>query len=80
MKGAYLCIFSGSHYDALKPRERGDYDKVKAAVLADGRFSAFDASETARSARMFDRLGADPSVEFDHDASAYPWVVVRGRA
>jgi hypothetical protein len=74
---AYLCSFSGSHYDALKPRERGDYDKVKAAVLADGRFSSFDASATPRSARMFDRLGADPTVVFDREASAYPWVVVR---
>lgn len=75
--GVRVCFFSGSAFDALKPRERRDYDKVKAAVLEDGRFSAFDASSTPALARIFDRLGTDPEVEYDRESSAYPLINVR---
>lgn len=78
--GVRVCFFSDSAFDALKPRERRDYEKVKAAVLKDGRFSAFDASANPAIARIFDALGGDPSVEYDRENSAYPWVLVRARA
>lgn len=73
----YVCQFSGDDFGALKGRQRRDYDTVRAAVLADGRFSAFDATATAALARIFDRLCADPEIETTTDC--YPWIGVRMR-
>lgn len=70
-----VCYFSGEHFDALTTKQRRDYQVVKEAVLADGRFSAFDASSSAPTARIFDRLASDPSIETF--AIGYPWVGVR---
>lgn len=74
----HVCSFSGNAFDRLTPRERGDFDRVRAAVLEDGGFSAFDASATPRIARIFDRLDADPSLVMTSDC--YPWVKVEARA
>lgn len=74
----HICSFSGNAFDRLTSRERGNFDRVRAAVLEDGGFSAFDATETARVARVFDRLGADPTLVMTSDC--YPWVKVEARA
>lgn len=73
----YVCSFSGEAFDALTPRQRRDYETVKAAVLEDGRFSAFDATATRAIARIFDRLEADPAVEVYRDDTQFPWLGVR---
>jgi len=75
-RNTYICSFSGSAFDSLSGRDRRDYAAVKAAVLADGRFSAFDATDTAALARIFDRMEHDPEVEMDHGQS-YPWICVK---
>lgn len=72
-----VCKFSGGAFDALKARDRREYQKVKEAVLADGGFSAFDATSTDALARIFDRLERDEEVEM-YDRS-YPWISVRKR-
>jgi hypothetical protein len=72
----YLCLFSGTAFDALTVRDRRDYEKVKTAIIEDGRFSVFDATERPATARIFDRLGRDPEVVFDHTVQ-FPWMSVR---
>jgi len=74
-KRAYVCTFSGAAFDSLSARQRRDYGEVKAAVLVDGRFSAFDATSTAALARIFDRMERDHEVVMDHGQS-YPWIGV----
>jgi len=70
-----ICNSSGEAFDRLTARDRRDYDVVKAAVLADGGFNAFDATSTAALARILDRLNEDPEVVYV-GSSAYPWVQV----
>ena len=70
---AYVCSFSGTAFDSLTARQRREYEDVKGAVLADGRFSAFDATATAALARIFDRMERDPTVVMDH-GQGYPWI------
>lgn len=72
-----VCFFGGSAFDKLSGRDRRDYDVLKAAVIEDGGFSAFDATSSAALARMFDRLCADPDVEVI--TRRYPWVNITRR-
>jgi len=51
------------------------YEAVKAAVLEAGRFSVFEATEDAKSARIFERLKRDPEVEVFE--MGFPWHGVR---
>jgi len=57
-------------------RQRMGYQAFRAAVLKAGRFSVFEATETAWKARMFDTLVADPTIETDISCG-YPWTIVR---
>lgn len=51
------------------------YESVKAAALAAGRFSVFEATANAKNASIFTRLCRDPEVEtFD---LGFPWTGVR---
>ena len=54
------------------------YEAVKAAVLAAGRFSVFEATANMKSAKLFTRLCADPDIETFH--LGFPWTGVRLRA
>lgn len=59
----------------LRGRHR-NYENIKAAVLAAGRFSCFDV-ETRKDGVMFTELSHDPEIEtFD---MGYPWTGVRRR-
>lgn len=66
-------------FDAVElPRGRRlTYATLKAAVLAAGRFSVFEATQNARVARLFDELARDPSIEME--TVGYPWTRVRRR-
>lgn len=71
MLTVYVDRFSSA--DHLKGKAR-TYGAVKAAVLAAGRFSAFEAGEDPW---FFDRLGRDPDIDtFD---MGFPWVGVKRR-
>jgi hypothetical protein len=74
----HICRFDSA--DHVKGRKR-TYAAVKAAVLAAGRFSVFEATATARDAQLFTELGRDPEIETLHDEQGfnYPWVGVRRR-
>lgn len=53
------------------------YEDIKAAVLKAGRFSVYEATESAHKACAFDRLCADPGIEIFN--MGYPWTGVRLR-
>jgi hypothetical protein len=57
----------------LRGRNR-TYENIKAAVLAAGRFSAFDV-ETDKDGRMFTKLCQDPELEIT--TLQYPWTGVK---
>jgi len=57
----------------LRGRNR-TYENIRAAVIAAGRFSAFDV-ETDKDGRMFTRLCADPELEITR--LQYPWTGVK---
>ena len=71
----HVDTFSVTH--DLRGRAR-TYEAVKAAVLAAGRFSIFEATATAADARLFNRLSDDPDLITDH-TQPYPWIYVRRR-
>ena len=51
------------------------YEDVKTEVLVAGKFSCFEASQSAKSAMLFNRLCRDPEIEtFD---LGMPWTGVR---
>ncbi len=54
------------------------YEEFRSAVLRAGRFSAFEATETPRAAKMFTRLCADPWIDTDKSCG-YPWTRVKAR-
>lgn len=54
------------------------YEKFRDAALRVGRFSVFEATESERSATMFDRLCRDPQVAVVPTGS-FPWTHVRWR-
>lgn len=74
----HICSFSST--DELRGRTL-TYENVRAVVLKAGRFSVFEATQTARHAGIFDRLRKDPTLEIlgDKDGYAYPWTGVRLR-
>jgi hypothetical protein len=72
-----LCSFDSA--DHLTGRER-TYTTVKAAVLEAGRFSVFEATQDARSAKLFTRLCHDPELETFQNPPEFPWTGVRLRA
>ena len=51
------------------------YERVKARVLAEGRFSVFEATRNARAAGIYTRLNTDPEIEVTR--AGYPWLLVR---
>ena len=58
--------------------KRRTYAAVKAAVLAAGKFSVFEATASAKSAALFMELERDPEIErFD---LPFPWIGIRRRA
>jgi predicted kinase len=63
----------------LKPNDWRDYEKVKAAALAAGRFSVFEATQSDTAARQMTTLCRDPDVEIDNTCG-YPWTLVRKRS
>lgn len=73
-----VCFIGGFAYDALTSRQRRDYEQVKAAVLEDGGYCAFDASDSPTSARIFTRIDNDPELSRSTD-TPYPWVKVERR-
>lgn len=70
----HVCIFESAGHLAGRKRT---YEAVKAAVLAAGRFSVFEATSDIRTARMFTRLCKDP--ELETITLAFPWTGVRRR-
>lgn len=56
---------------------RTTYAELRAAVLAAGRFSVFEATASARAARLYDQLIADPTVK--KFRRGFPWIGVRER-
>lgn len=71
-----MFVDSFTSLDDLKPKDWKDYEKVKAAALAAGRFSVFEATATNISAAQMTRLCNDPSVVIDN-SKPYPWTYVR---
>ncbi len=71
----HVCVFAST--DHLRGKAR-TYEAVKAAVLAAGRFSVFEATATPRDAQLFSRFQGDPEVEVT--PLAFPWVGVRRKA
>jgi len=75
MRTVHLCNFESAGHLRGKART---YEAIKAAVLAAGKFSCFEASE---SPGLFTRLCQDPEVETlkeDHGFH-YPWTGIRLR-
>lgn len=55
------------------------YEAVKAAVLAAGRFSVFEATANDRNAAIFTALEHDPEVETFRNPPGFPWIGIRKR-
>jgi hypothetical protein len=65
------CFDSADHVKG----KRRTYESVKAAVLAAGRFSVFEATFNTQNVALFDKLTRDPEIEtFD---MGFPWTGVR---
>ena len=73
----HLCSFSASGVGEWRGK-RLTYDAVKAAVVAAGRFSVWEATATGRHARLFTTLCNDPDLEIDH-TQPFPWTGVRAK-
>lgn len=72
----HICNFSST--DELRGKTL-TYENIKAVVLKAGRFSVFDATQTDKHARLFDRLERDPEIETYRNPPGYPWIGVRER-
>ena len=68
----FVCSFDSA--GELRGKRR-TYEAVKEAVLAAGRYSAFEASNTPRDAALFTRLDNDPDVIVTR--LGYPWYGVK---
>ena len=68
-------IINVCQFDSTAYVEKPTYRKIKAAVLKAGRFSVFEATESPRKARWFERLHKDPELEVFQ--VPFPWVGVR---
>lgn len=62
--------------DDIPRKDRKDYEKVKAAILKIGRFSAFD--DMVIGGAMLTRFCRDPDVILD-TSRGYPWTYCRKR-
>lgn len=71
-RSIHICQFDSAEH--LRGRAR-TYDAVKAAVLAAGRFSCFEASASEANGRLFTLLCRDPELETFQ--LGFPWVGVR---
>ena len=67
----HICTFQAVDTPTRKTR----YEDFRAAVLAAGRFSVFEATANQTSASMFDRLCRDPAVVTN--TVGFPWTEVR---
>jgi hypothetical protein len=67
-----ICEFSTT--DELRGKHL-TYENLKAVVLKTGKFSVFEATETQKRARLFERLCQDPEIELIN--KSYPWTLVR---
>ena len=80
MSAIVICSFSTT--DIKGRRLRGAaleaaYAKLKRDVIAAGRYSVFEATQSMRAAHLFTRLHQDPDLEtFD---LGYPWTGIRLR-
>lgn len=73
MSNVHICTFQAVPTVNRKTK----YEDLKAAVLAAGRFSAFEASDNRWSAGMYTRLCRDPDIE--KVDLGYPWTGVKLR-
>jgi hypothetical protein len=73
MRALHICRFDSA--GDLKGRSL-TYDNVKRLVLAAGRFSIFEATETTKRAEIYTRLNHDPELVTDNTCP-YPWIKVR---
>ncbi len=76
LKGVHICRFDSAEH--LKGRAR-TYEAIKAAVVAAGRFSIFEATANKRNAELFTRLNHDPELVTDNTRE-YPWIYVTRKA
>lgn len=75
MSGAiHVCHFASADHLVGKRRT---YEAVRDAVLERGRFSVFEVN-TAKDAKLFTRLCADPEIETFE--MGFPWTGVRRKA
>lgn len=70
--GAHICSFDAVD---IRKGDLNDYDAFKHKVLLAGRFSVFEATETQRRAKLFDRLCRDP--EIVTETVGFPWTLVK---
>jgi hypothetical protein len=75
-KRIHVCSFSAVQMPKGKALT---YESFREAVLAAGRFSVFEATETDRSASLYTALCRDPEIETDISCG-YPWTIVRRRS
>lgn len=73
---AFICNFESAAGD-LRGRNL-TYENVKRAVVAEGRFSSFEAGRSDVAARIYSRLHRDP--ELVVEPIGFPWVSVKVRA
>lgn len=66
-----ICQFDSG----VKITAKTAYAKFKEEILKAGRFSVFEATDNARSARMFTTLCKDPEIETE--IAGFPWTLVR---
>jgi hypothetical protein len=60
-----------------RARYLSSYEELRAAVLKAGRFSAFEATASARAAALYTQLCQDPTVETK--PLGFPWTSARER-
>jgi hypothetical protein len=72
---AHICCFEAVGFKA--PRKGPvDYAAFRAAVLKAGRFSVFEASESPRLSRLYNRLEFDPELKLTRERLGFPWIEV----
>lgn len=69
----HLCSFDSG----IPSKQKRDYPMLRAALLAVGRFSVFEATESQRVAKLYTKLSDDPSLLITN--LGYPWTAVRLR-
>lgn len=55
------------------------YENLKAAVLRAGKFSVFEATATAKHAKLYTQLNNDLEIELDNESVGFPWTLVKKR-